>query len=456
MRFVRAGAIAAVAACSLVVGSAGAADKSPFEGAWNLVMPRPGMTPNPAKARLALATRDGKWSGDVTFEQVLYGRTNKLADVVVKGDSIAFRLDSTEFDMRMDGKLAKGEISGRCAWKGCGDFDWTATRADDKPVERFEKGLTFDASLPKGDAETLDMDGAALDTLIRDASGNDTDAIVVLRDGKVVAERYFGRAQAPIHVMSITKWVTAFAVAMLVEEKKIASIDAPLSTWFPEWTDGLRAKVTLRHVLTHTSGIEHGANAAKLNAEKDKVAYVRAAAVKTEPGTAWEYDNEAVALLSGVLAKAAGRQVDEYLKEKLFAPLSIKNAPWDRDAAGDTITYAQLALSARDLARIGQLVVDGGKAGGKQLLAPESIASLETPATTVKDDQGLLWMLARDGPGKDVVGCYHTGWLGQWIVVFPKTRTVGVRLRRDKGGADAGKPEYEFGSFLQRLAAAAK
>jgi len=453
MQFIRAVTLAAVAACALVGGSAGAADKSPFEGAWKLTMQRPKWDPPVVSGRLVLEKPGGKWGGSVTFERVLNGTTNRLLDVVVKGSTAEFRVDALSQDIRFDAKLDKSDLAGRCNWKGCGTFEWTAVRADEKPIERFEKGLSFDGYLPKGDAEKLGMNGDALDTLIRDASGNDTDAVIVLRDGQVVAERYFGRPQTPIHVMSITKWVTAFAVAMLLDDKKIASLEAPVSSWFPDCKNGRKGKVTLRHLVTHTSGIEHEKTAEKLNAAKDKVAYVRARDVVAEPGAEWSYNNDAVALLSGVLGAAAGRPVDDYLKDRLFEPLDVKRPEWDRDAAGATITYAQLALCARDLARVGQLVVDGGKVGKKQVLAPESIALLGSQATPVKDDQGVLWMLLRDGAGKDVVGCFHTGSLGQWIVVETRTKTVGVRLRRGTGG---DKPEFEFGAFASRLAAAAK
>jgi CubicO group peptidase (beta-lactamase class C family) len=438
--------------CFCAGGTAGAADASAFDGAWNFRIARPGWTPDPATARLTLSG-GAKWSGELTFDQVLGARKFKLADLSVKGAAIEFRLDSTEFDLRAKGKLEKGEMAGRVTWKGCGDFDWTAARADEKPVERFEKGLSFDASLPKGEAEKLGMDGAALDMLIRDASGNDTDALVVLRDGKLVAERTFGRAIAPIHTMSVTKFITAIAVAMLLEDGKISSLDAPLSTWFPQWSDARKAKVTLRHLLTHTSGIEHGKVATNLNKAKDRVEYVLGSAVTAEPGTVWEYNNEAVALLSGVIARAAGRQCDDYLKERLFTPLGIRNYTWNRDAAGNTITYAELQLTARDLARIGQLLVDGGRAAAKQILAPASIALFAANATPLSKTQGLLWMIPADGPAHEGACVYHTGWLGQWLVVDVKTKTVGVRLRRGAGGE---KPEFEFGGFLTRLADAAR
>ena len=147
--------------------------------------------------------------------------------------------------------------------------------------------------------------------------------------------------------MSVTKFVTALGAAFLLEEGRIAALDAPLSIWFPEWNDGLKAKVTLRHLLTHTSGIEHRPSAQTLNRERDKVTFVRKSRVVVEPGTQLSYSNEGVALLSGVLGQAAGEPVDAYLNKRLFRPLRIRDWAWDRDGAGNTITYAQLALTAR-------------------------------------------------------------------------------------------------------------
>ncbi|MGH7149522.1 MAG: serine hydrolase domain-containing protein, partial [Planctomycetota bacterium] len=202
-----------------------------------------------------------------------------------------------------------------------------------------------------------------------------------------------------------------------------------------------------RHLLTHTSGIEvHQENghpsARLLNAEKDKVAYVRGRQLSSPPGTEYLYSNEATALLSGVIAAAAGEEADEYLARRLMKPLGIRDWRWDRDGAGHTYTYANLQLSGRDLARIGQMVADGGKG----VVAPETIRLLGSPATPLAKQQGLLWQLRLDEAGK-VVGYFHTGWLGQFLYVYPERKLVGVRLRSFKNEEEAEKPEYQFGRF---------
>ncbi len=409
-----------------------------LEGPWSVRIERTGWQPEIATGTLLLKAK----GGSLAFDVVLYARRYDLADVEMNEKQVSFRLESAEFDLRFSAELKGSRLEGRCDWKGCGDFAFTARRKESRPEEHFEKGLSFAGFFPKGDPK---YGGAAMDELGAAAAESDTDAVIVLKDGRVVCERTFGRPAGPIHVMSVTKFVTAIAVGLLLEEKKIPSVDAPISTWFPEWAD---KGVALRHLLTHTSGIEvHQENghpsARLLNAEKDKVAYVRALSLAKPPGTEYLYSNEATALLSGVIAAAAGEEADSYLARRLMKPLGIRDWKWDRDGAEHTFTYANLQLTARDLARIGQMVAEGGKG----VVAPETIRLLGSPATPLAKGQGLLWMLRLDGAGK-VVGYFHTGWLGQTLCVFPERRLVGVRLRSFKNESDAEKPEYQLGRFL--------
>ena len=67
----------------------------------------------------------------------------------------------------------------------------------------------------------------------------------------------------------MTKFLAAMATAMLIDDRKIPSLDEPLVTWFPEWSDGRKAKVKLRHILAHTSGIKNPKGADELNRQDD-------------------------------------------------------------------------------------------------------------------------------------------------------------------------------------------
>src|SRR5215467_3528015 len=170
---------------------------------------------------------------------------------------------------------------------------------------------------------------AALSVLVHDAEASRSDALVVMVDGRVVVENYFGHDPGPVPLMSDTKSVVAILVGMLIDDKKIASIDAPLSTWFPEWHAENKAKVSLRHVLSQTTGLEHRHGDAHLRAQPDELRFVRESPLVEEPGAAFAYNNEATELLAGVIAAAAGEPADAYAAKRLFAPLGITKFDWE-------------------------------------------------------------------------------------------------------------------------------
>jgi CubicO group peptidase (beta-lactamase class C family) len=183
-------------------------------------------------------------------------------------------------------------------------------------------------------------------------------------------------------------------VGMLIAEEKIASLDAPLSTWYGEFAEGRKADVTLRHVLTHTSGLEHRRGAGVLNEQRDRLAFVRKSPVVDEPGAKFSYSNEAVQLLSGIIRAAAGTPLDAYADRALFAPLGVGEHSWDKDGAGNVQTFYGLALSARDLGRIGQLMLQKGEWKGEQLVPAEWVDASTHPAEGTPE-HGLLWWIRR-------------------------------------------------------------
>jgi CubicO group peptidase (beta-lactamase class C family) len=257
----------------------------------------------------------------------------------------------------------------------------------------FDERLSRTGLLPRGDAFELGLDGAALDDLVRDAEALKSDSLLVIAHDHVVAERYFGAKHGPIETMSITKSVASLAIGALLAEGKIASLDEPLSTWFPEWKTGDRAKVLLRHVLTHTSGIERRPSTKDLNAASDRLAFARALAVVDEPGTTFSYSNEATMLLAGIVAGAAKMPIDEYVTKRFFGPLHIVDFGWAKDGAGTPQTYFGLALTARDLAKIGLLVAQHGTWEGATLVPASFIDRATTPSPEPADRYGLLWWI---------------------------------------------------------------
>jgi len=130
------------------------------------------------------------------------------------------------------------------------------------------------------------------------------------------------------------------------------------------------------------------------------VGYARALSVTAEPGKTFSYNNEAVQLLAAVVEAAAGEPVDAYVAKRILRPIGVANWTWKRDRRGNVQTFSGLALSARDLARLGQLLLDRGISSSKRVLAANAIDAVTTPSGP-PCGCGLLWWI-RQSPAYQV------------------------------------------------------
>jgi CubicO group peptidase (beta-lactamase class C family) len=232
-----------------------------------------------------------------------------------------------------------------------------------------------------------------LTRLVATAKSSRSDTLLIVRNGKVLAEYHSsGSPPEPIELMSVTKGFVALAVGLLLREGKIESLDAPVHTFFPEWKQGRKQLVTLRMLMSHTSGLQNVANAGlEIYPARDTLQLALAAELDADPGTKLSYNNKAVNLLAGIVAKAAGVPIDAYLQQSLFEPMAIKPGKWATDAAGNRNGMAGLPLLASDLAKIGQLVLDEGRWQQRQLL-PESFVQEMLAPQPLGEEFGLLWL----------------------------------------------------------------
>ena len=101
------------------------------------------------------------------------------------------------------------------------------------------------------------VQSAALDQLVAAAEKSHTDALVIWQDGKPLGEWYFGKPVEPIEAMSATKSVVNLAMGKLITDGKIKSLDQPVWEFYPEWRQGRKKNITIRHLLNHTSGLQN-------------------------------------------------------------------------------------------------------------------------------------------------------------------------------------------------------
>lgn len=224
--------------------------------------------------------------------------------------------------------------------------------------------------------------------------------MVVLHDGKTVVKKNFQTVTPMCNMMSATKSITSIAIGMLLDEGKIASVDAKVQQFFPEYKGKWKDQVTIRTLLEHTSGIRLYQDDGRKSEDfpENRVASALEAPVVIEPGTKFEYNNRGVDLLSGVVRRAAGVPLDEYLNKRLFQPLGIAFFNWVRDPDGNPHGCAELYLPPTDMAKIGQLMLQGGMWEGKRLLSQNYIEQATKPSKITDgtgDACGWLWWICQ-------------------------------------------------------------
>jgi CubicO group peptidase (beta-lactamase class C family) len=317
----------------------------------------------------------------------------------------------------------------------------TTARATLDPAY-FDAHLPADSVFPRANPDSSKVNLEALRTLLDDAAAQDSDAVVITQDDVIIAEKYFGKGPQVGPVMSATKSVVSLAVGALIDEKKIASLDVPVSTYFPEWGVGEKAGVTLRHLLTMTSGLVDDPNF--FNAQ-DLLAFARAQPLASPPGSTYSYSNEGVMLFAGIVADAAGMPIDQYVKTHFFTPLGITDWFWAPDGAGNVQTPGGLNLSPLDLARLGALVRRGGVWGPSRLISTHWLTTSTENETPLELCYGYLWWVVRSGcdgshfgtgvPGSPVDGYFADGWGGQYMAVLPAARIVAIRTKNPFHGS---------------------
>jgi CubicO group peptidase (beta-lactamase class C family) len=242
------------------------------------------------------------------------------------------------------------------------------------------------------------LDRAALERLVADARATDSDDLVIVKDGELVGDWHFKGPRVPIQTMSITKSVLSLLAGTLVDSGKLR-LDQPVSDFYPEWRNGEKSRITVLHLLAHNSGLEESKTAAPIYASKNFIDFSLRSKLLFEPGTHYEYSNRGANLLSGVIARAAGMPTDRYAAKVLFRPLGIARYEWQKDRAGNVQGLAGLKLLARDLAKMGELVLARGSWQGQRIVSEDWIVeSSLTPVAVQPTNKrlALLWWLIPD------------------------------------------------------------
>lgn len=306
------------------------------------------------------------------------------------------------------------------------------------------------------------------------SDGSNTHAVLVQRGAQTLAELYFAGtdrpagswwprsvafdADTPHDQRSVTKSVVGLLAGIQHGRGVLAALDTPVLHFFPEHRASAGAALQalqLQHLLDMTTGWQwdelslpytHPANPdARMAAAADLPAFAFGLPFDHAPGTRFTYCGVAPRLLAEVLQRASGQSLRTLADETLFGPLGIANPPWGTGRDGSLRGDSGLLLTPRQMARIGRLMLDGGRTPqGRQVVPAGWIAA--TFAQRVPASAGMgygrFWWHGRfaAGPGANIAFTTAIGNGGQRIAVVPSLDAVVVITAGRYNQPDNGVP----------------
>jgi hypothetical protein len=214
-------------------------------------------------------------------------------------------------------------------------------------------------------------DNNLLSELIAINKSNKSDRLMVSINDTIIADVTFaGKPNDIYRIYSITKVFSSIAIGILIDKKLLPNPETPVSEYFEEWKyDSLKSKITIRHILQHTSGISAMKGGKELEFQTDFVQYALNSSVTSEPGLVFFYNNNATNIISGIVQKVTGETLEQFIQQNVFHHLEINNYKWSSDEAGNILGMDGLWLSASDLMKVGQMLCNFGEWKGKKVLS---------------------------------------------------------------------------------------
>lgn len=311
-------------------------------------------------------------------------------------------------------------------------------------------------------------------------------SVLVVRNGQLVFEEYFDGQQfdlvdgspwdyVPVafgintlqYQGSVSKSITSALVGIAVDRGLISGIEAPLFSFFPDYQElstPEKEKITVAHLLTMRAGWPwydddidaEGSDEVQMFLHEDPLRFVLERELEWAPGSWMEYHSGSTVLLGEIVRRVSGLGLEAFAFQYLFQSLGITEAIWAdcRNAPGVAFAGGGLYLRPRDMAKVGQLFLQGGAWEGTQVISSEwvsqsvqnaVISQSQVAGHYLRTGYGFLWWIGRFDGGYDAY--MAMGWGGQFIVVIPEldlvTVVTGGNYDVNSGSADVPFSIYD-------------
>ena len=421
--------------------------------------------------------RDGETLSCLVHDMVGRRKMNETPclDAEEKGNRVAASMDT---GVRLEGEvnLAQGLLTGRLLYPDGSDLEvdlpWHRREAHPGffPLGDGEASFSYSYSAPKergdgwevGSAAEVGIDPEALEEMVEAVVRGEAGvlhSLLVARRGRLVLEEYFhGFDPETLHrIASCTKSVSSLLIGLAIQRGDISGVGAPVGEFFPEYRTAMGRGwegLTLEHLLTMSMALDWSPEEAENlhGTGQEFFRRVLSHSVSGTPGKDWAYVSANVNLLAGILHKATGIQPEAFAEESLFRPMGIDTWDWDYGKTdGFNLMDGSLQLLPRDMGKIGQMVLDGGRWGDRQIVSEDWIRGStrhHLKAGGGSEGYGYLWWLMEAaGPeGESIPVVFANGWGSQFIAVFPTLDLVVVTT----GGNEYNGKHLAVAQLLER------
>ncbi len=272
---------------------------------------------------------------------------------------------------------------------------------------------------------------------------NKIHSVLLVKGNQIIIEEYLnGQIVDQKHdLRSATKSITSILMGIAIDKGFIDSINDPISKYLKspipnKNLDQRKEKITIKHLLTMSTGLDCNDWDKKSKGREDKIykkndwlQYFLNLPMINEPGEVSNYCTMGQILATEIISQASGMTIDKFAEQYLFNPLDINYVSWGHTSNKKIIPSGKrLYMTSRDMAKIGQLILNKGKWNEKQLISEKWIEESTTPKTKITEiDYGYLWWnIPFKANGKMFVSKTATGNGGQYIMVLPELDIVAV------------------------------
>ncbi|MCO6147707.1 serine hydrolase [Flavobacterium sp. NRK1] len=268
-----------------------------------------------------------------------------------------------------------------------------------------------------------------------------TVAYLIIKNDSIWHESYYDGygKDSKSNSFSMAKTVVTAAMFKAIMEGKIKSLDQKVGDYFPEFSKGLAAQLTVGDLSSMSTGLDWGEQYSSPFSITTRAYFgdhleetMLNVKVTKQPGKEFEYVSGATELLAMVITKATGETLSDYVSQKFWQPMGAENdALWQLDHPdGIEKSYCCIASNARDFARFGKLLEHNGKWNNEQILDSTAVAKM-THLRFAASPQYAYGVWLNNYLDKDMY--YLRGHLGQFVIVIPEDDIIIVRLGHKKG-----------------------